>query len=73
MAGNQRPDVETITQGDDQFPTLEKGLRQVLKTTPHGDTQIRRIDIRFGAGGDGYYRIWEGRDVDPQAGVAPKS
>src|SRR3569623_2511472 len=55
----------------DRFPTLSEGLQRLLDSSSAGDEQIRRIDIRFGAGGDGVYRYWVGRDEEWGAGQIP--
>lgn len=52
----------------DQYPTLKDGLTRLLRNTTHGEELVRRIDIRFGANGDAYYRIWVGREEDNGAG-----
>lgn len=55
----------------DRFPTFSKALSRAAADHSHGSTPVRRIDIRFGAAGDGVYRVWYGRDEEWTAGVIP--
>lgn len=68
----QRPDNRGQIDTDaDRYPTLKDGLSRVIATASEPDAIISRIDVRFDAGGHGYYRYWVGREEEPQAGAAP--
>jgi hypothetical protein len=62
-----KPQTET-----DAFPTLDQLASRLSEAFNGRKETVRRIDIRFGANGDGNYRLFESRDDDPVAGVLPK-
>lgn len=73
MAKETPASVKGKSTDDDQFPTITEGLRQVLDRGTVLDARVRRLDIRWTAGGHCYYRFWEEREQDFGAGQAPIS
>lgn len=55
----------------DQFPTLSEALRRLHQSGDNADERVRRLDLRFDAGGYGYYRLWAGRDEEHIVGALP--
>lgn len=55
----------------DRFPTLNEVASRLADDKSFADLRVRRLDIRFGANGDGFYRVWETRDDDFLAGALP--
>lgn len=55
----------------DKFPTFKEVASRLADDDRFADLRVRHLDIRFGANGDGFYRVWEGRNEDWQAGVLP--
>lgn len=55
----------------DRYPTISEVISRASDAIPEQDRRVRRIDIRFDAGGNGTVRLFVARDEEPEVvGVA---
>lgn len=54
-----------------KYPTFKEAMSRAARDGSFAEERVRRVDIRFGAAGDGVYRVWIGGDDEWLAGVLP--
>ena len=55
----------------DNYPTLTEALLRMDRDTKAHNERVRRLDLRFGANGEGFYRLWVERDEEHSVGHLP--
>lgn len=71
MPPKAREQGKQASTDEDQFPTVTQALYKVRQAIDQDGAALRRLDLRAGAGGELYYRLWIGRDDEHLVGHVP--